>query len=264
MAHAYETLAHGGERVSGTMALADEPVGIQEVDAGSHALPAASTRSTRARAASCPRASRRPRPRCSKPWSSTAPGKAAAIGQFAAGKTGTTSNFGDAWFVGWNDNYTVAVWVGYPDRLGPDGTRLRRPAGDGWHLPGADLARLPDRRAADRQDPRRRSRGQAQGQGRRGQETGSSSEEETSSTPGSSRTRRRALRRRHGLALLEARTVDRQGRPARAGGRRRRVGRIFSAGQGAPATPAPTHDAPPPSEPSTPSPSPTGGVSPNG
>jgi penicillin-binding protein 1A len=26
--------------------------------------------------------------------------KAAAIGQFAAGKTGTTSNYGDAWFVG--------------------------------------------------------------------------------------------------------------------------------------------------------------------
>ena len=46
-------------------------------------------------------------------------GKAAAIGQFAAGKTGTTSNYGDAWFVGWNDKYTVAVWVGYPDKLVP-------------------------------------------------------------------------------------------------------------------------------------------------
>jgi penicillin-binding protein 1A len=45
--------------------------------------------------------------------------KAAAIGQFAAGKTGTTSNFGDAWFVGWDGKYTVAVWVGYPDKLVP-------------------------------------------------------------------------------------------------------------------------------------------------
>ena len=44
-------------------------------------------------------------------------GRRAAIGQFAAGKTGTTSNFGDAWFVGWDNKYTVAVWVGYPDRL---------------------------------------------------------------------------------------------------------------------------------------------------
>ena len=45
--------------------------------------------------------------------------KAAAIGQFAAGKTGTTSNYGDAWFVGWDSKYTVAVWVGYPNSLVP-------------------------------------------------------------------------------------------------------------------------------------------------
>lgn len=32
---------------------------------------------------------------------------------FAAGKTGTTNNFRDAWFVGFNDRYTSAVWVGY-------------------------------------------------------------------------------------------------------------------------------------------------------
>jgi penicillin-binding protein 1A len=46
-------------------------------------------------------------------------GKAAAIGQFAAGKTGTTSNYGDAWFVGWDSKYTVAVWVGFPNNLVP-------------------------------------------------------------------------------------------------------------------------------------------------
>jgi penicillin-binding protein 1A len=46
-------------------------------------------------------------------------GKAAALGQFAAGKTGTTSNYGDAWFVGWDSKYTVAVWVGYPNGLVP-------------------------------------------------------------------------------------------------------------------------------------------------
>jgi penicillin-binding protein 1A len=46
-------------------------------------------------------------------------GRAAAIGQFAAGKTGTTSNYGDAWFVGWDSKYTVAVWVGYPNKLIP-------------------------------------------------------------------------------------------------------------------------------------------------
>ena len=32
---------------------------------------------------------------------------------FAAGKTGTSQNFKDAWFVGYNDRYTSAVWLGY-------------------------------------------------------------------------------------------------------------------------------------------------------
>jgi penicillin-binding protein 1A len=44
-------------------------------------------------------------------------GKSAAIGEFAAGKTGTTENYGDAWFVGFNKELTVAVWVGYASKL---------------------------------------------------------------------------------------------------------------------------------------------------
>jgi membrane peptidoglycan carboxypeptidase len=36
-----------------------------------------------------------------------------------AGKTGTTENYGDAWFVGYTPQLAVAVWVGYPDRLQP-------------------------------------------------------------------------------------------------------------------------------------------------
>jgi penicillin-binding protein 1A len=34
-----------------------------------------------------------------------------------AGKTGTTEGYGDAWFVGWTPEYTVAVWVGYPNEF---------------------------------------------------------------------------------------------------------------------------------------------------
>ena len=41
--------------------------------------------------------------------------KRAAYGGFAAGKTGTTENYGDAWFIGFTDKMTIAVWVGYPD-----------------------------------------------------------------------------------------------------------------------------------------------------
>jgi penicillin-binding protein 1A len=36
-----------------------------------------------------------------------------------AGKTGTTENYGDAWFVGYTPQLAVAVWVGHPDRLQP-------------------------------------------------------------------------------------------------------------------------------------------------
>jgi penicillin-binding protein 1A len=37
----------------------------------------------------------------------------------AAGKTGTTENYGDAWFVGYTPQLVVAVWVGYPTELRP-------------------------------------------------------------------------------------------------------------------------------------------------
>jgi penicillin-binding protein 1A len=48
-------------------------------------------------------------------------GKAAALpdGRPAAGKTGTTENYGDAWFVGYTPQLAVAVWVGYPSELRP-------------------------------------------------------------------------------------------------------------------------------------------------
>ena len=40
-------------------------------------------------------------------------------GRPAAGKTGTTEQYGDAWFVGYTPQLAVAVWVGYRDRLKP-------------------------------------------------------------------------------------------------------------------------------------------------
>ncbi len=47
-------------------------------------------------------------------------GKAAQVGdEYIWGKTGTTENYGDAWFVGGNDDMTVAVWVGYADKIQP-------------------------------------------------------------------------------------------------------------------------------------------------
>jgi penicillin-binding protein 1A len=36
-----------------------------------------------------------------------------------AGKTGTTENHADAWFIGYVPQLSTAVWVGYPDSLVP-------------------------------------------------------------------------------------------------------------------------------------------------
>ena len=47
-------------------------------------------------------------------------GEAAQVGdEFIWGKTGTTENYGDAWFVGGNEQLTVAIWVGYADKVQP-------------------------------------------------------------------------------------------------------------------------------------------------
>ncbi len=45
--------------------------------------------------------------------------RAALPDRTAAGKTGTTENYGDAWFVGYTPELVVAVWVGYPNMLRP-------------------------------------------------------------------------------------------------------------------------------------------------
>jgi penicillin-binding protein 1A len=42
-------------------------------------------------------------------------GTSAQYGCPAAGKTGTTSNYTDAWFVGYTPQLSTAVWVGYPN-----------------------------------------------------------------------------------------------------------------------------------------------------
>jgi penicillin-binding protein 1A len=46
-------------------------------------------------------------------------GRAAQFGCPAAGKTGTTDTFRDAWFAGYTPRMTTVVWVGYPRRAIP-------------------------------------------------------------------------------------------------------------------------------------------------
>jgi penicillin-binding protein 1A len=42
--------------------------------------------------------------------------KVKALGRPAAGKTGTTNNLNDAWFVGYTPQYITGTWVGYDDK----------------------------------------------------------------------------------------------------------------------------------------------------
>jgi penicillin-binding protein 1A len=42
-------------------------------------------------------------------------GTGAAFGKPCAGKTGTSEDYGDAWFVGYTPRLTTAVWMGYPE-----------------------------------------------------------------------------------------------------------------------------------------------------
>ncbi len=127
MAHAYETIAHGGQRVSGTLTKDDAPVGIQEVQAGDgQPLPdgAKVDRNVVETKRVLPAEIAATETSVLETVLAYGTAKDAALGEFAAGKTGTTSNYGDAWFVGYNHKYTVAVWVGYPNGLVPMTTQF--------------------------------------------------------------------------------------------------------------------------------------------
>ena len=53
--------------------------------------------------------------------------KARELGRPAAGKTGTTNDYHDAWFIGYTPGITAGVWVGYDDHrsIGPRETGAR-------------------------------------------------------------------------------------------------------------------------------------------
>jgi penicillin-binding protein 1A len=117
MAYAYSTLANNGERVWGSLGPSSRsPVAIEKVlDSDGHTRDVNHIRRTRV----IPYGIAQEAKSILASVITVGTGKEAQIGEFAAGKTGTTENYGDAWFVGFNKDLTVAVWVGYPDRLKP-------------------------------------------------------------------------------------------------------------------------------------------------
>ena len=58
------------------------------------------------------------RPSCRASCSAAPPPASPALAPYVAGKTGTTDNENDAWFVGFTNEVTVAVWVGYDNADG--------------------------------------------------------------------------------------------------------------------------------------------------
>jgi penicillin-binding protein 1A len=121
MAHAYETFANGGQRVFNPILGAphEGPNGIAQIY--------------------CPKVCPQKNMMAHPDYQRVLPASVAAVvhemltgvvqhgtgtlaqisGVDVAGKTGTTSNYADAWFVGWTPQLTTAVWVGYPNKLIP-------------------------------------------------------------------------------------------------------------------------------------------------
>jgi penicillin-binding protein 1A len=252
MAHAYETIAHDGRRVSGTLAEAGAPVGIQEVASPARPLPDGShqdinrvvTRSVLPPGIAATETS------MLETVLQYGTARAAAIGQFAAGKTGTTSNYGDAWFVGWDSKYTVAVWVGYPNGLVPMTTDFNGgPVLGGtfpaliWHDFMISALQVDKTRA---EQAAAQAAARAAGKTHNGQSTSSSSEETASPSSGSS----------GASGQGEEKATEQHSSPNTGGGGATEHGSSPSA----PATPAPA-SPPTPAAPSPPesAPAPKGG-----
>jgi membrane peptidoglycan carboxypeptidase len=119
MARAYQSFADGGDRIDGSI-FGNEPRVVQDVNVngttqvnkviGRPALGSAEQSHERAAIIDS----------MLQGVVQYGTGRAAALpGRQVAGKTGTTENYGDAWFVGYTPQLVAAVWVGYPDKLIP-------------------------------------------------------------------------------------------------------------------------------------------------
>jgi penicillin-binding protein 1A len=154
LAYAYATIANAGERVTGSLATRAGPVGVESVEG-----PGLDVKDEVRRERVFPKQVGETAQQLLAGVVQGGTGKNAQIGEFAAGKTGTTENYGDAWFVGFNKELTVAVWVGYADHLREMKTEYHgSPVAGGtypteiWHDFMTSWIGIRDRRAIERGD----------------------------------------------------------------------------------------------------------------
>jgi penicillin-binding protein 1A len=141
MAHAYETLAQDGQLTSGTMTdSTDGVVGIQRVD-DSEGNPVETNSGgpgqdrVETKQVISPTVAATARTILHTVVTSGTGTNADTGDPTLFGKTGTTENNGDAWFVGANQDVTIAVWVGHADSNQPMETEYGGAPVDGGTIP---------------------------------------------------------------------------------------------------------------------------------
>jgi penicillin-binding protein 1A len=142
MAHAYLTLQHGGQLVSGTMATSSEaPIAIQKVQdsEGDDLVDTNDGESGQDKVETeqvvSPEVAATARGILHTVVTSGT-GRNAYTGDPSEwGKTGTTENNGDAWFVGATKDITVAIWVGHANSVKPMETEYGGGPVDGGTIP---------------------------------------------------------------------------------------------------------------------------------
>ncbi len=141
MAHAYLTLQHNGQLVSGTMATSsDAPIAIQKVqDSDDDLVDTIDGDSGQDKVETkqivSPEVAATARGILHTVVSSGTGSNAYTGDPTQWGKTGTTENNGDAWFVGATEDITVAVWVGHADSVKPMLTEYGGGPVDGGTIP---------------------------------------------------------------------------------------------------------------------------------
>jgi penicillin-binding protein 1A len=143
MAYAFSTIANGGERISGTMGsrgVGKGPVAIEAVkdsdgDPVEDNLGASGENEETSEEVIDPAIAEQAKGILNTVVTSGTGENAAVSGDYIWGKTGTTDGNIDAWFVGSNEELTVAVWVGYSDGATPMETEYGGLPVDGGTIP---------------------------------------------------------------------------------------------------------------------------------